>query len=432
MGSLSIEVGIFGGLAGGVAIGAIGIHLGIVGIAVGNEGVGFVELVVSLAVLTFLVSVLGIDSLCLSVFDSRLGVGIVGFSSHLTGFFEVVVDILQSFLEFGEIHAFGVASGFLVGSFSLGVVVTEAIVAEGLVAVRGAVVIVSNEGGFLTIVTGILVGVAVPTEVDTHFQTEVEQVSLVHLIGVEDTVVGIDHRRTHGAVGGVDHRFVGLVDEVGEAIATIDAEVETPVAGEGIVETEVGNDADAELLQLDITALVSLVGIETLGRQIGVGDAGGGEVTRNLIVAFVGGVATLHGEVKLGTETDEEMPAVGQSRAPVELDGHAQHRHTLAFFPVVEAHSGIVGQTVGGVGQTVGDLLVVELGSAVDLVELETETETEMLTEEVDVLHFGKESQLGRPVAIGGFVAQRVHAASEVETDIIAVLVHLCMCCHRE
>jgi hypothetical protein len=48
-----------------------------------------------------------------------------------------------------------------------------------------------------------------------------------------------------------------------------------------------------------------------------------------------------------------------------------------------------------------------------------------VFSEEVHVLQFAEETELGIPGAVGRTIHQRVHTASDVEADIVAVLVHL-------
>ena len=274
---------------------------------------------------------------------------------------------------------------------------------------------------------------ALPADVDANLGTDVEQVNLVDLVGVDDTVVGVDGC---GAGGGVKHGLGGfLLVEVGDAIATVDAEVEAPVVGHGIVESEVGNEADAILFEVfDIALLVCVVDGEAVVGQVAIFDVGGGEVAADLISAFVGFEFALHRQVDLCTEAEEEEPALAHGGAPVELDGHGEEHGGLGLPPVEEAGGGVVGAGggVGGVDEAVDGLGVVEGGGGAAVVELGTEPHAEVLAEEVHVLQLGKGSELRFPGAIGGVVEQGVETAAEVEADIVAVPVGLGLSAERE
>ena len=265
---------------------------------------------------------------------------------------------------------------------------------------------------------------ALPADVDANLGTDVEQVNLVDLVGVDDTVVGVDGC---GAGGGVKHGLGGfLLVEVGDAVATVDAEVEAPVVGHGIVESEVGNEADAILFEVfDIALLVCVVDGEAVVGQVAIFDVGGGEVAADLISAFVGFEFALHRQVDLCTEAEEEEPALAHGGAPVELDGHGEEHGGLGLFPVVVDGARLIVETVDGVDKILGHLAEVEGGAGAGVVKLHTESQTEVLAEEVHVFQFAKEAQLGVPGAVGGFVHQCVQTATAVEGDIIAMLVHL-------
>ena len=269
---------------------------------------------------------------------------------------------------------------------------------------------------------------AVPTEVDAQFHTEVEQVQSVDLVGGEGAVVV--------ELGGVvlvdfEHGVAACaVEQVGDAVATIEAHIEAPVVAEGVVEAEVGNDADAFLVNVDITLEVGVVGTETVVGHVLYAVRQGGavdiELAGVLIRAFLGDILGVQGHVELCTDTDKDEGMLADRRTPVEFHRHAEVVEPLTLAPAVVGGVEVVGQVaVVVVGEAGGGFGEVIQSRGAGMVELHSQSDAEVVAEEVSVAKTGTEAEPQLGIAHGGAVGHAVEASVEVETDIVAVLIAL-------
>ena len=87
----------------------------------------------------------------------------------------------------------------------------------------------------------------------------------------------------------------------------------------------------------------------------------------------------------------------------------------------------VILKTIFRMHQTVGNYMVtMECGTGSGVVILNTKTKTKVLTEEVGILQLAKETQLEVPITIDGIKGHGVETTTDIKSDIIAMLVHLC------
>ena len=269
---------------------------------------------------------------------------------------------------------------------------------------------------------------AVPTEVEAEFDTCTEQVEGIDAVGGDGAVV-VNLGHVVLVDGEQDVVGVGSVVEAGEAIAAIDAEVEAPVVAKGNVEAQVCEEADTPLGHLlNLAFGTVVVDAEAVVGQVTVGDVGGGGVALGLVGTVDNLVPGADGHVVLGTKAEQEGPLLAHWGAEVQLNRDAQHTEVLGFEQVVVGVDGIILPVVAGVSDKLAALdRAVVLGDGGVEAILSSDAETEVLAKEVHILELTKESVAGEESAVGGVIHQAVEACTEVVSDIVAVLIALCL-----
>ena len=220
------------------------------------------------------------------------------------------------------------------------------------------------------------------------------------------------------------------VEKIGETVATIDSNIETPVITKGIVKSEVGNDADTILFEGHLLLEVGIVATKTVVGEVRDGIAQRGEIAFGAVSTLFCGVFTAEREVKRCANTQKESPTLAHRGTPEQLDRDVKIGDSLMFSPVLVYGRLDVLDTVVIIGVLCGSLgtlgEVIENRGTITRV-LSTDADTKMLAEEVGVMQLPLVSKTEGILAVDSLIGEGIQTATHIVADIVAVLVHLSM-----